>query len=127
LYPCQPIHHYTSFITKDHDQTFQHRDSSAVDTDFNSNRVYLQDLLAKMEEKTFHQNHRQLAAAIHNQRHLAHRHVFIKSTKARLDEQSHLLHERLADKRTFGYNKEHHNELRQAIKLHLKVSAKFCA
>lgn len=45
----------------------------------------------------------------------------------RLNEQSRLLHERLTEKKTFGYVKERQHQLSQAIQRHLKITAKFCA
>ncbi|CAF1274479.1 unnamed protein product [Adineta steineri] len=123
LYPCQPVYHYTSFMTKDHDQTLRKRKLSIADTDLNLSPI--QQLFTKIEQKKYHQNRRQLAATVKNQNYLANRYVYIGNTKARLDEQSRLLHERLTDKRTFGYDKEQQKELRQSIKRHLEISAKF--
>jgi hypothetical protein len=45
---------------------------------------------------------------------------------ARLDEQSRLLHDRLVDKRTFGYVKSRQHQLSRAIQHHLQMTAKFC-
>jgi predicted component of type VI protein secretion system len=45
----------------------------------------------------------------------------------RLDEQSRLLHERLADKKPGGYVKERQQQLSQAIQRHLRITAKFGA
>jgi hypothetical protein len=114
LYPCQPIYRYTSFMKKEHDQTVQERNPSAT----NSNRTPSRNTSA---------NSRPLSSALHTQRHLAKRHAYMEHTKARLDEQSRLLHEQLAEKKNFGYVKDHQHELQQAIQHHLKLSAKFCA
>jgi hypothetical protein len=40
-------------------------------------------------------NRRQLTVTLRNQYHLPNRHVFMECTMAHLDEQNHLLHERL--------------------------------
>jgi len=45
---------------------------------------------------------------------------------ARLDEQSRLLHDRLVDRRTFGYVKSRQHQLSRAIQHHLQMTAKFC-
>ena len=45
---------------------------------------------------------------------------------AYLDEQSRLLHERLNNRMTFGYVKEHRQQLSRDIQRHLKIAAKFC-
>lgn len=53
----------------------------------------------------------------------------MQRTMNRLDEQSRLLHERLVEKKTFGYVnvKERQHRVSQAIQRHLKITAKFCA
>jgi hypothetical protein len=106
LYPCQPIYHYTSFIKKEHDQTLKY-----------GNPSHLPNLIS---------NHQQLEIKSHDQHHLANRYVSIARKVSLLNEQSRLLHERLADKKSFGYIKEDQYKLRQAIQRHLKISAKFC-
>ena len=63
----------------------------------------------------------------HNQQHLTNRHVFMQRTMANLDEQSRVLHQRLTERRSFGYVKERQHALHQALQRHLKISAKFCA
>ncbi len=109
LYPCQPIYHYTSFIKKEHDRTLRQRNL------FNKNPTSsnIANLFLNNQEKT-------------SQHHLAIRHVHMKRTMLLLDEQSRLLHERLTDKKCFGYVKEHQHELKKAIQRHLEISAKFC-
>lgn len=51
----------------------------------------------------------------------------MQRTMARLDEQSRLLHERLAEKKNFGYVKERQQQLSHAIQRHLGITAKFCS
>jgi len=144
LYPCQPIYQYKSIIKKEHDQILRKRNSSTDNSreSFNKlylrkssthsstesfNKLYLRDLFTTIQEKKHQPNRRQLASAIHNQYDQANRHLSMQRTMARLDEQSRLLHEQLAEKKTFGYVKEHQYKLSQAIQRHLKVTAKFCA
>ncbi|UJR14926.1 hypothetical protein I4U23_001908 [Adineta vaga] len=123
LYPCQPIYQYTSFMAKDHDQTLRQQNLTNNDVEGN----YFQNLLRNLQDRKYHPERRQLTAVVKNQHHLANRHAYMRDTKARLDEQSRLLHERLTDKRMFGYRKERQNELHQSIKRHLEISGKFCA
>lgn len=79
-----------------------------------------------MQAKKSQANRRQLASAMYNQHHQVHRHASIRRTMAHLDEQSRLLHDRLTDRMTFGYVKEHRQQLSQDIQRHLKIAAKFC-
>ncbi len=123
LYPCQPVYQYTSIIKKGHDQILQKRNSSTESSD----KLYLNELFTTIQEKKHQQNRRQLASSIHNQHHQANRYVSMQRTMARLDEQSRLLHERLAEKKTFSYVREHQYQLSQAIQRHLKITAKFCS
>jgi len=109
LYPCQPIYHYTSFIRKEHDRTLRQRNS----LNKNSTSSNHENLFLNNQEKN-------------SQHHLAIRHVYMKRTMLLLDEQSRLLHERLTDKKSFGYVKEHQHKLKKAIQRHLEISAKFC-
>ncbi|CAF1051356.1 unnamed protein product [Adineta ricciae] len=124
LYPCQPIYHYTSFMSKDRDQTLQQRNSTQ---EYGSEINHFQNLLAQLEKKEYHPKRRQMTIAMGNQRRSANRHAYMMDIKTRLDEQSRLLQEQLVGKRTFGYKKEQQNELHRAIKRHLEISAKFCA
>ena len=124
LYPCQPVYQYTSFTKKENDKILRKRDSTIGDS---KNRSNLHELLTTIQEKKHDQNRRQLAIAVQNQHHLVNRHVSMQRTMTRLDEQSRLLHERLADKKTFGYVKERQHKLSQAIQRHLEITAKFCA
>ena len=107
LYPCKPLHHYSSFIKKEHDQTIGQRNITPPSSPV--------------------QTRPQLSITLRNQYHLANRHVFMERTKGRLDEQSRLLHERLTNRKIFDYTIGHKHELNQAIQRHLQNSAKFCA
>jgi hypothetical protein len=127
LYPCQPIYHYRSFMKKEHDQTLRERTLSTEPTDFDSNASHLQNLFTNIQQNKYQKNRRQLAAAMQNQNRLANRHISMERIKTRLDEESRLLHERLYDKKKFAYVKEDQYEIKQAIKRHLEISAKFCA
>ncbi|CAM4938081.1 unnamed protein product [Rotaria socialis] len=127
LYPCQPVNEYTSFNTKDHDQTLRRRNSSVDSFHTESSSPSLQELVSEIKEKTYEPNRRQLALTIDNQYHLANRHDFITRTKAHLDAESRLLQERLAEKTKFDHDKDYRNSLKPAIQRHLKISAKFCA
>jgi hypothetical protein len=127
LYPCQPIYHYKSFIKKEHDKTLRERNPSNKNSDLNSNVSHFQNLLTNLQQTKYQKNRRQLTATISNQNRLANRYISMERTKTRLDEQSRLLHERLYDKKKFAYVKEDQYEIKQAIKRHLEISAKFCA
>lgn len=127
LYPCQPVYQYTSFQTPTHDRTIGKRVSSRENSTKGSDVPHLQKLFTTIQEKKHYQHRRQLAVAIQNQHHLVHRHESVQRTVTRLDEQSRLLHEQLANKRTFGYNRERQHQLSLAIQTHLNVTAKFCA
>jgi hypothetical protein len=83
--------------------------------------------LATIQEKKHQQNRRQIALALQNQDHLVHRHVSMQRTMSKLNEQSRLLHERLAEKKPCGYTRERQHQLTQAIQRHLEITAKFCA
>ncbi len=80
-----------------------------------------------VRERKHRPNSRQLAIAIQNQHHLVHGYESMRRTMTRLDEQSRLLHERLADKKPGGYVKERQQQLSQAIQRHLRITAKFGA
>lgn len=124
LYPCQPIYHYTSFMSKARDQTLRERNSAQ---EYESETNHFQNLLEQLEKKEYHPTRRQMTRVMENQRRSANRHAYIMDTKTRLDEQSRLLQEQLTGKRMFGYKKEQENGLHRAIKRHLEISAKFCA
>jgi len=79
-----------------------------------------------MEHIKHQPDHRHLVSAIRNQHHQVNRHVSMQRQMARLDEQSRLLHDRLVDKRTFGYVKSRQHKLSRAIQHHLQMTAKFC-
>ena len=121
------MHQYTSFIRKENDVTLRKRNPTPDDASDAPAKPHLQDLLTRIQEKKYQQNRRQLATAIQNQHHLVNRHVSMQRTMARLDEQSRLLHERLAEKKNFGYVKERQQQLSHAIQRHLGITAKFCA
>jgi hypothetical protein len=112
LYPCQPIHHYTSIIRKEHDQILGKQDSS-IDKPYS-------------REKKLQQDRHRILTARHNQHHQVHQYVSMQRTMARLDEQSRLLHQRLAEKKTFGFSKERQYQLSQDIQRHLNITMKFC-
>lgn len=125
LYPCQPMHQYTSFMRKENDQTNRERQPSMVTSSSSllSSNSHWQNISSNMEEN---QSRQEFALTFRNQRYLASRHLSMSRTMARLDEQSRLLRERLADKKQFLHPKEEQSALRQAIKRHLEISAKFC-
>ncbi len=50
----------------------------------------------------------------------------MQRTMARLNEQSRLLHERLAERKPLCYTKERRHQLTQDIQRHLNITAKFC-
>jgi hypothetical protein len=114
-------------MKKEHDQTLQERNPSNKPSDSNSNSSHLRNLLTNIQQNKYQKNRRQLLATMNNQSRLANRHISMERTKTRLDEQSRLLHERLYDKKKFAYVKEDQYEIKQAIKRHLEISAKFCA
>lgn len=120
LYPCKPVYNYTSFIKKGNDRTIRAREPTIVP----STPVHWREMFGNMEEDLSRQG---FALTLRNQYHLANRHLSMKRTMTRLDEQSRLLHERLVDKKQFVKTREDHNQLKQAIKRHLDISAKFCA
>jgi hypothetical protein len=64
--------------------------------------------------------------ALHSQDHQVNRYVSMQRTIARLNEQSRLLHERLTEKKSFGFDKERQYQLSQDIQRHLNITAKFC-
>jgi len=112
LYPCQPIYQYTSIIKKEHDQILRKQESS-------SDKSY-------SREKKLKQNRHRIMTAIHSQDHQVNRYVSMQRTIARLNEQSRLLHERLTEKKSFGFDKERQYQLSQDIQRHLNITAKFC-
>jgi hypothetical protein len=123
LYPCQPIYQYTSILKKTNDQILQQRNSSIGD----SNNLNLRELFTTIQNKKHQQHRRQLVSAMQNQYHQVNRHVSMQRTMTTLDEQSRLLHDRLANKKIFGYIKERQHQLSQDIQRHLKITAKFCS
>ncbi|CAF1275376.1 unnamed protein product [Rotaria magnacalcarata] len=127
LYPCQPVYEYTSFNTKDHDQTLRRRNSSGDSSHSDSSSSNLQELVSEIKEQKYEPDRRQLALTIDNQYHLANRHNFMARTKTNLDAESRLLQERLAEKTKFDHDKDYRINLKPAIQRHLKISAKFCA
>lgn len=128
LYPCQPVYHYTSFMTKDHDQTLRKRNPSVDDSSTDNSISNVQELITELHQEKHQTEHRQLAFTIRNQSRLANRYDFITRTKLHLDEQSRLLQEQLTDKRKFfGHDKDYRDILKPAIQRHLNISAKFCA
>lgn len=128
LYPCQPVYQYTSFIKKENDQTLRKRNPTVDQGPLKAaNSSKLEELFTAIEEKKHHQNRRQLAVTVRNQHHLTNRHIFMERSMANLDEQSRQLHQRLTDRKSFGYVKERQHGLRQALQRHLEISAKFCA
>lgn len=127
LYPCQPVYHYSSFIRKENDRTLCERTYQRDSTSSQSNRPEWHEAFVKIQEKKYEKNRRPMMAAIQNQNHLVNRHLSMQRTMAKLDEQSRLLKEKLNDKRTFGYVREHRQKLSNAIQRHLEISAKVCA
>ena len=51
----------------------------------------------------------------------------MQRTMSTLNEQSRLLHERLAERKPAGYVRERQKQLTHAIQRHLEITAKFCA
>ena len=120
LYPCQPVYNYTSFIKKENDRTIRAREQTVIPT----MPANLREMFGNIEEDLSQQG---FGLTLRNQYHLANRHLSMKRAMTRLDEQSRLLHERLIDKKQFVHAREDQYALKQAIKRHLEISAKFCA
>ena len=127
LYPCQPVYQYTSFMKREHDQILQKRNSSPNSSVNSSDKSYLQKIFRTIEEKKHGQHRRQLASAVNNQQYQTNRHISMERKMTILDEQSRTLHQRLAEKKPFGYVRERQQQLSQTIQRHLNITAKFCA
>jgi hypothetical protein len=113
-------------IKKEHDQILQKRNTSIENSPKSPDISRARNLFTIIEHIKHQPDRRQLASAIQNQHHQVNRHVSMQRQMARLDEQSRLLHERLVDKRTFGYVKSRQHQLSRAIQHHLQMTAKFC-
>ncbi len=114
-------------MKKEHDKTLRQRNPSNKNSDVDTSSSDLSTIVSEIQEKQYQPDHRQLALTIHNQHRIANRYISMERTMSRLDKQSRLLHERLTDKKKFGFVKESRHELKQAIQRHLEISAKFCA
>ena len=127
FYPCQPVYQYTSFVKKENDKLLRQRNPQRNPLPSQVSRPEWQETITRIQENKYKQSHRPLAFAVQNQNHLVNRHISMQRTMNKLDEQSRLLRERLADKKTFGYIKEQRQKLSKEIQRHLEVSAKVCA
>ncbi|CAF1125974.1 unnamed protein product [Didymodactylos carnosus] len=131
FYPCQPVYKYTSFTNREKDRTCQIRTKSdqqmnPPSTNSNEKNTTAHDLFKTINEKRKKQGQKQLSSLSLNQNDLIYRYIALRKTNARLDEQSKYLKEQLADKTTYGYQRERQKNLSRAIARHTKITAKFC-